>query len=375
MQERIAQIKAEQARKLLEKNKIVEGKSEKIAESDAEIKVIVGLTGAQMEAAIQQPKVIDIAKATTLFAGVPSMMEVDDIDEEHVILYGPPKTGKTLAFGLLAEFFNLLVFDGDKGLKALYDNLPKEMLKRIIPIRMVDTPDYPLFFRGMLKVVTGRKITLCLEHGIHECPICNKNTEAKSIQVELEALPSNWVVGMDSQTQFVNSAIRHITLQVHTDAKTGKLKEIPYEYKFERDQWMALKNIMDTFGSYVKDLRCPFVSISHETMVETEAGEKQLAPVSGSDNSSRGYAKFYGSVVFTRVVNGKHTYSSASTFNPKIQAGSRSNIALEKQGVPALLHLFRPKDAAELLKGSWTEWYLNGKSGVEPKVKDVLPAD
>lgn len=379
MQERIAQIKAEQARKLLEKNKVVEGNvqgaSEVKAEVGAETKIIVGLTGSQIETAIQQPKVIDIAKAKALFAGVPSMMEVDDIDEEHVILYGPPKSGKTLALGLLAEFYNILLFNGDKGTNVLTNTLPKEMLKRIIPVRIVDTPEYPFFFQNMLKVVTGRKVRLCLEHGIVDCPICTRDKVEKWVEVELESLPSNWIAGMDSQTQFVVSAARYIALKANTDAKTNKQKEVPFEFKFTFDEWGGLKNVMDLFGNYVKDLRCKFVAISHEELVELEDGSKQLAPVSGSQNSSRGYAKNYGSVVFTRVFNSKHSYSSGSTYNPKIQTGSRSSIALEKEDVPALLHLFRPKDAKELLKGSWTEWFLKGKVGPEPKVKDVLPAD
>jgi len=314
----------------------------------------------------QTTVVFDRKGMASSLLSLPTMMDVGDLEREHVCLYGPPKTGKTLAAGILAEFYNVLWFDGDKGLKAIYDNLPPELLKRIIPFKVLDTPDTPMYVRTMLKVVTGRKITMCTDHGIVDCPMCKK--EGKNMPTfALNQLPDNWVVVMDSQTQFVTSAGRQITQQLFPG------KEAPLDFKFERDQWGSLKNIMDNLGNYIKDLNCNFIGISHETMVETEVpGVKTLAAVAGSDNSSKTFARNYGTVVFTRVVNGKHTYNSATTFAGNIQTGSRSGIALEDQEIPALLHLFRPKDAATLLKGSWTEWFYK-HGGKKPKPGEKIP--
>jgi len=312
---------------------------------------------------------------------VPSLMETKNDEVEHVILYGAPGTAKTTQAGLLAEFFNILWFDGDKGLTALIHNLHPELLKRIRVIKIPDNTAHPVMVDTMLRVITGRQVAICMEHGIVECIPCKR--ENKLITIALNSLPKNWVVVMDSQTQMVASAMTAVHYKINPSAK--KDGDIDHFWRGTGDDvfayWSGLKNIMDKFGSYVKDLECQFVTISHEALVEMEDKSKEIAPVSGSDNSSRSYAKYYGTEIHCDKVNNRIMFSSSATASNTKQSKSRTNVALEKEPIPALLHIFRPDEAPELLKGSYTEWYF--KEGWKPKKdrttqppqpKGVLPA-
>ena len=49
-------------------------------------------------------------------------MKLTDFKQSNVhksILYGPPKSGKTAAVGLLAKHYNLIWFDGEGGVTTL----------------------------------------------------------------------------------------------------------------------------------------------------------------------------------------------------------------------------------------------------------------
>lgn len=331
---------------------------------------------------ITPPKIFTQDEIVNSILTIPTLSETSIEEVDHVILYGEPGTGKTVLAGLLAEFFHVLWFDGDKGLTALINNLPAELTQRINVIKIPDSTMFPIMISTMLKVITGRQVNICIEHGSIDCIVCSKNPEAKKTTLALNQLPKNWVVVLDSQTQMVASAMAQVHYKINPSA-VGK--DIDDYWRGSGDEvfayWGALKNIMDKFGNYVKDLNCQFVAISHETLVEMEVkGEKKIAPVSGSDNSSRSYAKYYGTQVHAKKSNFRITYSSSATASNTVQSKSRANVALEKEQTPSLLHIFRPKEAPELLKGSYNEWYLAEgwkpkaeRKLVAPKPKEILP--
>jgi len=311
---------------------------------------------------------------------IPSLLEVGVNEVEHVILYGEPKTGKTTLAALLSEFFYILWLDGDKGLTAAINACHPEMLKRIKVIKIPDNTDWPIMVSTILRLVKGTKTNICIEHGMTDCIIC-KTGNKQRVDIELNAIPKNWVVVMDSQTQFYASILAFAYYKdTGKDYGTG----VPHDYKGDWDYRGIAYNCADKFGNYMKDLECQWVSISHETLTEMADGAtNKLVPVAGSRNISSQYGKWFGSMVYAKKAMGKQQYFSGSLYSQTVQTGSRSGVLLEKQPTPSLLHIFRPKEAEALLKGSYTEWYLaegykdikertKGKEN-PPKPKEILP--
>ena len=306
------------------------------------------------------------------FGKIPDLLSVDIDEADHIIIYGDSGSGKTTLAGLLAEFYNILWFDGDKGLKALKNNLHPEMLKRIKPIRIPDNTANPLMVHTMLKVVTGRQCNICIAHGAVDCMHCKSNSDAAIVTVALNNLPKNWIVVMDSQTQFFYSTLALCYYKV--TGKTGG--DVDDFWRGVKDEmfayWGAARNIVEKFGNYVKDLNCCFISISHTMMTEMEDKTKKLVPVGGSENASMNYAKYFGTEIHAKVLNMKHVYYSSTTASTSIQTKSRANVALEKEPIPSLLHVLRPQDAKELLVGSYNEWFFSKRDKPMPFPKEVL---
>src|SRR6266702_5178377 len=112
------------------------------------------------------PKLLSSEEIVSGLLALPSLVETSVDEVDHVIIYGASGTGKTTLAGLLAEFFHILWFDGDKGMTALIHNLPVELVSRIHPIKIPDTPLNPIMVSTMLRAITGRQTEICLAHGI-----------------------------------------------------------------------------------------------------------------------------------------------------------------------------------------------------------------
>lgn len=303
---------------------------------------------------------------------IPDLLTVGLDEVEHAIVYGEPKAGKTVLAALLAEFFHVLWLDGDKGLTGARNALHPEMQKRLHVIKIPDDTDYPIMAPTILRIITGRRVEICIQHAVVDCSIC-KSANQLIVPVELNKLPKNWVVVMDSQTQFYASVLAYA---YYKDSKKAIGTGVPNDYKGDFDYRGYAYQMCDKFGNYMKDLKCQWVSISHEIENDMEDGTKKLTPVAGSRNISSQYGKWFGSMIYAKKVNNKHNFMSSSLYSAGVQTGSRSGVALEKQAIPSLLHIFRPQEAIELLKGSYNEWYLTeGYKDIKdrPKGKEQSP--
>jgi hypothetical protein len=235
---------------------------------------------------------------------------------QRVLVFGPPKSGKTELVSHLASNFKLLWFDLEQGYATLL-KLPVEQQQNVELICLPDSKSYPIAVETMLKVIKGLAVSICEEHGKVGCMLCKKNPEAAYTEVELSTTPEDTIVVIDSLTQLSNSAIAHIT------------KNKPEDYKLEFDDWGYLKIIVEKFLSEVQAANYNIVAITHEEEVEVENKRKKIVPVCGSSKSSRNTARYFDHVVYCEVKNKKHIAASTTTYMNNILTGSRSDVALE----------------------------------------------
>lgn len=246
----------------------------------------------------------------------------------RVLLFGPPKSGKTQLAGELSKKFNLLWFDLENGIDTLL-KLPKDCQDRIEVISIPDTRSFPMAIETCLKVIKGGKGTVCELHGKWNCMTCAKTpAETPAISVCLSELPLDSIVVFDSLTQLTNSAISHIT------------KAQPDDYKMQFEDWGNLGKLMDMFLSHIQQAGFHVVCISHETEAEMEDGRNKLVPTAGTRNFSRNTAKYFDEVVYCEVKNKRHVAASSTLYSGNILTGSRSGSVLETQSEASLIPIF-----------------------------------
>jgi hypothetical protein len=245
----------------------------------------------------------------------------------RVLLFGPPKSGKTQLAGETSKEFNLLWVDMENGIDTLL-KLPEEQKERIEVISLPDTRSYPIAIETCLKMIKGGKGKICEAHGKWDCPICKKDSKPM-VEVELNSLPSDTIVVFDSLTQLTNSAIAHIT------------RGQPDDYKLNYDDWGNLGKLMDTFLSHVQQAPFNVICISHETEAEMEDGKNKLVPTAGTRNFSRNTAKYFDEVVYCEVKNKRHIAASSTLYNGNILTGSRTGAVLEAATEASLIPIFK----------------------------------
>lgn len=246
----------------------------------------------------------------------------------RILLYGPPKVGKTQLAGGLAERFNLLWFDLERGKDTLF-KLPQEWQERINVITIPDTKPVPIAAETMLKVFMGRETKICTLHGKVNCPLCLKSAPNDFEVVDFSKLGPNDVVVIDSLTQFSVSALNNI------------IRNQPDDYKPERDDWGNLKVVVDKLGTFIQAAPFNIVCISHEESVNTvEKGKDKIVPVLGSRTTSRNSAKYFDDVIYAEVANGQHKFASSTTYKASTLTGSRSGFKMESSKDAKLLDLW-----------------------------------
>ncbi len=249
----------------------------------------------------------------------------------RIVVYGPPKSGKTLLAGSMAEKMNVLYFGLENGHNTLFQ-LPEDWQGRIELVAIPDSKYYPIAIETMLKVFKGGPCTVCEDHGKVNCPICTKEGKP-GVAIHLNELDESWVVVVDSATQLTASAIAFIT--------KGK----PDDYKMQTDDWGSLGKFLDAVFSQVQAARYNVVVLSHEVDVAEEGKPEKLVPLAGSKNFSRNFAKFFDDVVHCKVANKKHAFGSSTGYSMSTLTGSRENFSLEDSLEPKLLDFFYPADA------------------------------
>ena len=248
----------------------------------------------------------------------------------RTLVFGPPKSGKTLAVGKLAEHFDLLWFDLENGHETLFQ-LPMAYQERIELLHIPDSSSFPIAAETMLKVIKGAPCNICEIHGKVSCMLCKK-AGAMMTMVQLNSLlPEDTIVVVDSMSQLTASFIANICKGENDD------------YKMKTDDWGHLGKLVEIFLSNVQVAGYKIVVISHEVEAVTEGKKNKLVPVAGSRNSSRNAAKYFDNIVYMEIKNKKHRSSSGTTAEMNILTGTRSGVAIEDYDDSSLLRIFKPE--------------------------------
>lgn len=256
----------------------------------------------------------------------------------HILIYGPPKSGKTAAVGKLAERFKLNYFDLEDSIKTLANpELFSVALRPNVELfRIPDKQTYPMAIETMLKVLKGGKSTVCHQHGKVSCPVCAKNPDAAQATVVLDDMNPNTageILVIDSYSQLAESTMNYIMRDAiakdNFDAKAGW------------DEYGKQGRILERIGSTIQVSPHNIVVVSHEMMVDMEDGAKKIVPIGGTSNVSKVFAKYFDDVVYCEIVNKTHRLISSTTAKANVLAGSRGGYEL-KPG-DTLLKLFESR--------------------------------
>ena len=283
-------------------------------------------------------------------------MNLDELQElkidnvSHVELYGPPKVGKSVLTGQLANYgFRLHWCDLERGVKVLFGNDPKgkpwltpEARKLINYINIPDHQNYPIAITTMKEIVKGGLKKVCFNHGAVNCSKCSADKEAKWSQLNLAEFTPRDILVIDSITQLGLSAINK--------AVQKELLKQGENYKFEWDDYRVQGYALDNIFNMIQVMPVNVICLSHE--VDTEKDDKapeKLAPAAGTRNHSKTASKFFDELIHCYIMNGKHRITNSTTHSTKVQSGGRSGLMLGDLPEPSLLPLFRP-ETYELLK-------------------------
>lgn len=261
----------------------------------------------------------------------------------HLLIYGPPKVGKTVLAGELATHgFKLYFFDFENGNSALLTNIPPEFQDNIEVYKIPDTKDFPVGIETALKVIKPGKHEICDLHGKVSCPICGKFVDMKAgtkagtfSTFDNTKLGEKDIVVFDSLTQLSNSAMNHIG--------QGKDDLWRPEWDHFRSQGQLLERILST----IQNAPWHCIMITHEMSVELDestGAKEKLIPIGGTKNFAKTVPKYFDEVIYVEMKNKNHHAASSTRYSMNVLTGSRSNSAVETEskslGKISLLPIF-----------------------------------
>lgn len=250
---------------------------------------------------------------------------VNKVQSNHsILIYGPPKTGKTRLVGTAAkipEFKRIVWIDLENGAETLlHMDLTEAEMDKITLIRIPDTREVPRGIETVLKLFSAKTpVNVCDAHGKVNCT----EAECKDVFISfcLKDYTHSDLIVIDSGSQLGDSALAM--------ACAGK----PIEFKPGWDEYgLVTKWLGDIMSVIQAAAFTNFVMITHENIIEEEVNgikKDKILPLVGTKAFCSKVAKYFGSVVYAEIKMGKHAAGSSSTYKPNHITGSRVNAKIE----------------------------------------------
>lgn len=248
-----------------------------------------------------------------------------------ILLYGPPKTGKTRLVGTAAkikEIDRIFWIDLENGSETLlHMGLSEEEMGKIELIRIPDTRETPRGCETILKMFSSKEdIRICSLHGKVNCVECKTNKEEGETIFNLRKLTHTDLIVIDSGSQLGDSSLAMACL-----GKSGDYKPGWDEYGLS-NKWLG-----DILSVIQQATFTNFVVITHEMIIEEDINgikKDKIMPLMGTRAFCSKVAKYFGTVVYTELKLGKHAAGSSSTYKPNYTTGSRVNVKIENSKEP-----------------------------------------
>ncbi len=268
-------------------------------------------------------------------------MNLDEYNQRtrsKVLVYGPPKSGKTALVGKLAEHFTLHWLDLEQGIKTLLnpEMLKPEFRKNVNVVNIPDHKMYPVAIDTIREILKGRATKVCMKHGKANCPLCAKDADAKFSVVDLSAFTDKDILVIDSLSQLSSSAMNKVILK-------ELQKPDGAEYKCTFHDYATQGALLDQVLSMVQVLDLNICVISHEIESEMTDGKDKIVPLAGTRNFSKLSAKYFDAAVYCSIMNKQHRAFSDTTYAPNVLTGSRLPVSIDdsKGADLSLLPLFK----------------------------------
>lgn len=264
------------------------------------------------------------------------------LEGETILLYGGARVGKSTMAATIAKVKRITLvdwFDLENGQSKLIHLvktgfLTEEEAAKIRIFRIRDSVELPLAYETMQKVFGLRRpIDICDAHG-RDMKLCQECTKAKGTfqTFDMSKHNANTAIVIDSGSQYSDSIL-------HAYNKGDLVKGVD-GLDIYRNQGLRLVEAL----TEIQRGRTNWIMITHEQVVELEAGSERIAamdfkgpktekyyPLIGTKPFSMKVGKYFAHIAYLELKLRKHTGGSATTYRADTVTGSRIDWALENQ--------------------------------------------